>query len=427
MSTAAQSLPSNTIESIEALQAHQARCRRELGYPDPTPDYPVLKLALEEAKKYENDARREGDFYRIGIFKYPAQLEPIRWQRTYNVIKRVNPGVDESPVYLAMLARQAATVELIITNFGLADKKLCDACDRILLGTTAEPSMNSECLPQFDSSWVILCNGLIDFVYQAAKAVVLSWRPKPPDPGATVSLGSTISDVESVLAEDERPLKLLLHNLHSFLFLGQPRPRKYNPPSPIYHPALSQLTNCNERFVIAHEYGHAVFQQLRAVGALDQYSENRSEELDADQFAFVATLNSSSQLDLIAPNCALQGGFFVVQCVEIIRQAVNLVRHCKTGEDKGDGVHPPNSVRKTFLEKLYNNQHLESEGRYNLDLEGALVPAQTLEYLWNRICDLFFHMGELGFELHPIWDNYPISNSGIHIPRSSSTTTSGSN
>lgn len=226
-------------EAIDKLRHDQEEDRVRLGIVPYRTESQVLDLALKHANSYEEESRYQGDFIRIGVFKYPTRLERLRWQRTREVIRRVRPGVDEDPRYLAMLARHAASLELVLSQLhtGSPDSKMLALCDHVLLGTRAQLYADSYSEKEGDRVLVVLSYGFIDFVYQVAKAVVLSWRPLKPRPGTSGGLGASIADIEEVLHSDPRPLELLSKTLHGYMFEGRPRAARYDPPAAEYAPA----------------------------------------------------------------------------------------------------------------------------------------------------------------------------------------------
>ena len=392
--------------AIDALRNHQERCRELLEITPTLTEPEELQLALKYAKQYEARSTRDGDYIRIGCFKYPPRREELRWQRTREVIRRVRPGVDEDPRYLAMLAREAASLEIVISqaHTDSPNPKMLALCNHVLLGTTASLDVNASCEEKAGSAVVLLRYGLIDFFYQAAKSVVLSWRPLEPRPGTSGGLGVSIADIEQVLDKTPHLLELLSETLHAYMFEGRPRVVGYAPPPAEHVPALELLTTFTERFVIAHEYGHALWQELNPNYARPAGISECADEFNADFFALFFTIMSAGALDLVPPNVALQGGFFTLYALEIIRKTLDLIRFGSVQEDKGTETHPPNQQRIEFLKKLYKKQHFENDKKYDLDIEGALIPGTTLDFLWSRIQHQFVEAKQQGKSLHPIWN-----------------------
>lgn len=66
-------------------------------------------------------AVRDGPWYRTGPLKYQAGTEAARWSVTSEIIERVSPGPYEDPTFFELLARQAASLELGLSQS--VDKK----------------------------------------------------------------------------------------------------------------------------------------------------------------------------------------------------------------------------------------------------------------------------------------------------------------
>ena len=167
--------------AIDILRNVQEECRRRLGISAPLKtEQMIVEETLKQAERRQSQSKREGEYLRSGIFKYPLMTEELRWQRTRDVIKRVHPGVDEDPIFLEILARQAASIKIILRQEQISpNPKTSALCDRILLGTTVELKPSALSQPAGDDFLVILSYGLLSFLYQAAKSVVMSWRPVP--------------------------------------------------------------------------------------------------------------------------------------------------------------------------------------------------------------------------------------------------------
>jgi hypothetical protein len=407
-----------TNEGILALRSYQKERRQLLGIDPKRTEKEVLELTLKQARLREEQSIRKGEFVRVGVFRYPAQLEELRWRRTRDVIQRVVPGMDEDPVYLEMLARQAASIEVVLRQEHISspNPKASALLDCVLLGTIPDLSWQAGKVAAGDYSLVVLSNGFISFLYQAAKSVVLSWRPIKAKPGSTYSLSTRPEDIEYVLSRNPDAQEMLYKTLYDWLFKGYPRAVGYDPPPSQYVPALEVLINHSERFVIAHEYGHALLDKLASIEALPRDHASWPKEYRADKFAFFFEVTSASQLDQLPPNVALQGGLFVLSVLDVLRKALDIVRCGDVRKDEGSKSHPPTQERIKFLKELYRQQvgidlkyNVPIEGELgqskaiDLGIEGALIPGNTLNLLWDRIQHRFLEARQKGIKLHRIW------------------------
>lgn len=395
-------------QALTELRRQQEEGWESLGIARPAVREDSLAAALRHADQREKESTERDGFIYSGL-KYPAALERQRWARTRDIIGRVSPGPFEDGRYLEMLARQAASVEMALRG-DLGGKPIgsgADVSGRVLLGTV--PSVRSDAYSRTytDYYFVLVAAGLIDFVYQLAKASVLSWRPKEPASSAAqagraqYSFSSEPADIDFVLAENPHPLTLLARTLDAYIFEGRPRDEGFAPPSQAYLSPLTILTNMNERFILAHEYGHTLIDVLDVEVSDDSAWR---EEFAADILAFRVVIESARALDGLPPPFAIQGSFFVLTALEIIRRTLDIIRHGAVQKDAGSASHPPIIARLENLRRLYL-QHVSSTNDEN-SIRPALAPARTLEYVWERVAKDKTAEWRSGRPPHAIWDSF---------------------
>lgn len=388
-------------EAVNELRKRQEASRLRVGVANPINTSGVLELALQRADRRERNAVHREGFIVDGPFRYPEHTERLRWARTRDIIMRVSPGQDEDPNYLEMIARQAASVEMILRHEHEAEANgsVSAICDHILLGTIPAFEASAYESRYGGSFYVLISSGLIEFAYQLAKAVVLSWKPIPRANGPPVSFSPNLEDIDEVLSRYSYPLELFKRTLTSYLFDGRPRIERHSSPPSHYHPPLSILVNTSERFVIAHEYGHALHEARDVV-----YPEMgpTNEEFSSDIFAFYMLAQSGLVLDKLPPNFSLQGGFFVLTVMNIIKDALDLVRFGEVHANERFSSHPPPSNRIALWKQLYLDQVSSQDD--SLSIRIALFPCRTLESLWVRIREQCFEEWPSSQALHPIWD-----------------------
>lgn len=375
---------------------------------DPSTATP-LERAEERAEIRRANARRDGDFVYDGVFKYAADTEVERWRRTLDLIHRVDPGPNEDGVYLEFLARQAASCEMTIRSMGILEDD--SVLDGVLLGTSGQPRSEA-----FTSSTkrsrtpvIALSAGMVYLMYQAAKAVVLSWRVNPPASGSAISFSSRIEDTRAVLDADDHAVDQLTDTLIAWFTDGVPRPRDSSAPPPEYHPPLTLFANFAERFVIAHEYGHALYDQIGLTpppwlpptvsGAIDK-------ELRADLFATAVIVAGSSAIDRMAPNMTLQGAMLAMKVHEIADDAIGIMTGAEADHDSPAASHPPFEARSRLVFEAYRRM-LDDESDDMLSPEALLVPAETADELWRRGRDRLVAVKASNRPLHAIWTSNP--------------------
>ncbi|MBN1428148.1 MAG: hypothetical protein JXB07_07170 [Anaerolineae bacterium] len=396
--------------ALETIQKRQFKWAQVWSGQSTIADSELCALAL--AEKRETNSHIDGGYiYTPSLFKYPEKSERLRWQHTREIIERSKPGMYENPEYLEIIARQTASIEMILREElgGHPNERTAKLTERVLLATVPEPFVNAqseseEIAAHTDYVLVFLSYGLIQFLYQATKAVVLSWKPKTPPPGMVSCFSSRQEDTEAVLAKDPYPIDLLLGTLRAFFFEGFPRDPASKPPEGGYLLPISMLITLSERFVIAHEYGHALLHHgLGEDIDLHFPPEVKAwdKEFQADAFAFFMVLASANQLDLLPNHMALQGPLFALHAIDVLREAIDVMRSGKIMADQGFDTHPPTKSRIESLKSSYRRFYCQNEDDYQY-IKGALLPSETLLLLWKYVLPRLAALRGSA-KLHPIW------------------------
>jgi len=385
------------------LRKQQRLARERLGVMEPIGVGDALSVALSHADARERGGAIQGDHVISPPFRYALSTEGLRWARTRDILQRAAPGPDEDGRQLEMVARQAASIEIVLRGEcgNTTDPRLQALCDRLLLGTLPALDLGASSRRHGAYYLVLVCAGLIDFTYQLAKATVLSWKPVASQDGR-ISFRGDREDVEAVLAEMPLPLWLLRTTVEHYLFAGISRAPNAPAPPPQYHPPLATLTAFNERFVIAHEIAHTLHEELDIV---HPGLGTRGEEFAADVWALRWAMDSAHLLDGMAPNIAAQGAFFTLTVLDLLHQAIDLARHGEVRPGDRFAGHPPTAQRLATLREAYGD--LVTRADDNLSLRAALFPTQTLSLLWQRLLDDGIAASWRGRHLHSSWQALP--------------------
>jgi hypothetical protein len=244
---------------------------------------------------------------------------------------------------------------------------------------------------------------MVYLMYQAAKAVVLSWKIEPGT-GAAVKASNELRDVISIIDADSRPAGQLADTLLAWLLTGVARPANSIAPSEKYLSPLTLLTNHAERFVIAHEYCHALFDNTpyQSPSWLPEPATDYDKEFRADLFATVVLIHAGELLDRMAPNMVLQGATHAMKIHEIAERAIDLARGGDGNPVWSSTSHPAFSQRAQSVFLAYKELVDISDER--LDLEPAYFVASTLDELWARAGPTIEAQLESGAHIHPIWN-----------------------
>ena len=383
------------------LQQRQAYWASRAGAPA---QGDAVALALQHAAHREESAVRDGSSIQQGPFTYDAGTEAARWSLTREIIQRVSPGPFEDARYFEMLARQAASVELGLSQSGTRTGITPGTFSRVIAGTTGEPRSEANTALAAGVAVIMVSAGMMEFMYQGSKALVLAWKETDPAPGAALSFSGRPEDTEEVLDSDPYPATLLRDTLTAWLFGGRPRASHSKLPPPQRSWPLSLLINGAERFVLGHEYGHALIEQLAvpelAAGGPAQDGSPWASEFAMDAFGAMTVLYSSAYLDRLPPNMALQGAAVAMKVHEIFDSVQAVVSAEHGGEPPA--THPPFDQRLQVIEQVYLRMHPDP-GTAQRDLKGMLVPAQTLGQVWARIRQPVLAALSAGPPLHPVW------------------------
>jgi hypothetical protein len=376
---------------VEAARIGLRAEQRRWAGPDARPEPDALGAALAFVAKRRRQQRVDGDIF-DGWFRYSAQNEEARWDRTEAVIRRVDPGPFEDPRFLEVLARQAASIELLAPG---PDGPPADY--RVLLGTTGEARNHAFSALRHGYVLVLLSAGMIDCMYQMAKCVALAMVDVDRSDRGGVRLSTDPEKVAAHLCADSTAVDLMADNLTAWLYEGTPRSPTSRMPPAMLHGAIQLFISGAERFVIAHEYAHAF---LDLLGEADPVPPHEC-ELRADAVAVRLTRDSSRILDRLPPNIGLQGAVLAMKTNQLADQALSIAQHGKVVPAESL-THPPFATRLSQLEEFYLAQHEDPEDAGD-DLRGMQVPAVLGDLVFETVQPRLEAMFRSGRRLHPIW------------------------
>lgn len=390
-------------------------------------DEPVLDSCLANLNQRRNFQPTDDPevVERNGI-RLDRKLEERRIALAENLIRRVDPGPFEDPVYLALIAYQAASIEMALPD-SIEGKRADPGWSRFLIGTIHSSELNAFA-QRFDShgyTVVALYSALIEFAYQAAKAVVAAQNPTGSSRSqAFVTTNASADHVAAQLERNQEPVERLYRTLEAYFFNGYPRAFA-GEIVPVEHVLpLTHLIGMAERWIIAHEYGHGL------AATVDWTREpavnpGRAEEFFADNNATILTAMSAVKLDGIPPEFALIGGTFALACLEIFQRGLSVVCCGKESSNASDADHPPNKVRaQNILDNFDRFFDLSAGGKsHGIDLRLVLEPHRdgidneasrvrsrivfqypnTLLAIWGQVRPRLMKDFENGRILNPMW------------------------
>jgi len=358
------------------------------------------------------------ELVRRGCYKYSRIQEDQRILHAEELIRRVRPGPFEDANYFALLAYQAASIEMTIP---WVNKNIFRS---YLLGTLHAPFVNAFARIQKSSgaTTVIVHSGMIDFIYQAAKAVVEALNPQLVNDGKAAARAQTdLNVIKQGLIKNSAPSDRLYKTLESYFFIGYPRAFAEEKVRDEHGIILGVIVPLSERWIIAHEYGHELTKNFDFSKAPNNPS--WAKEFSADTNATIATVLSAAQLDVLPPEFPLSAGSFVLACIEILERALSLLT---TGQDSvrhESQSHPPNEVRASqIVTQFYHFFDFKYRDTGGFDLDFGFrseVPeneelgkelkdkthffSRVLMAIWESVREQLLNQFKLNRQLHRMW------------------------
>lgn len=370
--------PEGLVSARALLRQRQAEHPTPVGLAQSQPREAALSSTLTYLNRRRNfePTGVPGRVTRDGLL-FDRNIEERRIALAEDLVRRTDPGPFEDPNYFALLAYQAASIELALPD-AIDGRKIEWGWEKFLLGTIHAPQVNaySETFSSADNyTIVVLFSALVEFAYQAAKAVIAALHPvQSTAPGTSVMTEANDQHIADELSHNKEPIERLYRTLEEYYFItGYPR-RFYNesPPAQQVIP-LTLLIDMAERWIIAHEYGHGVAAQLGFAERAAPAAVNKdwAEEYFADQHGMILTALSAKRLDHVGPGFSLAGPVFALACLEVLRRSLSVVRHGTVLPDSGGGDHPPNQMRiKNILNAFDFFFDVDDEGSAQLALRG---------------------------------------------------------
>ncbi|MGE3154915.1 MAG: hypothetical protein AB7G48_13735 [Nitrospiraceae bacterium] len=380
--------------------------------------------ALEELTRFT--PTEVPDLVRRGVFRYKRECEAARIARAQAIIRRVAPGPFEDPIYFATLAYQAASVEMACELLSQKPTSL-DYFSKFLLGTLPLSEVNAFATKITKNSYtiVILHTALIDFIYQAAKAIVEALNPsRSVDGRSAVNAVFDLDVIRSRLDSDRRPAERLYRTLEAYFFAGYPRASAGEMIPEEHYPPLSLIVAMAERWVIGHEYGHGLAPWFERVHVPATVNVDWAEEYFSDSIATIATVYSAAKLDSLPPEFPLGGAIFALACFDLLQKGFHILLNGEeTRSDPERGTHPEpsdraveviNCFRQYFDVNYYPNGEFdltftlreEVPKTHNFSSEHskrAYAYTSLLQTLWRPVRERLLDEFHNNRPLHPLW------------------------
>jgi hypothetical protein len=358
------------------------------------------------------------------------------------IIDRIQPGKYEDGRYIALIAKEAARIELGLL-FDMDTLNLLGevrpALDRIIFGTVANPK--SEPLTSKFGKHVIITipSAVVYLLYGMAKSVASVWSG-PTKARAGWSRSAQLrelaaGDMAAAVHADPAASQVVEQLFSSWFFDGSARAHPSPPPEWDSMGKTAELVSCAERFVLAHEYGHALADEfgMKFPWLIDRAPKDSIDrEHRADFVGTVLLAMSGTQVsDFDALTC-VQGAVLALKTHEIMSDAIHLARGgggnlVWSSEDYPSFSDRLEQVIHTFhgytdyqdttrgIRAALNRERglapptetpLSKYRESDPDFYTAILtlPAHTAGLLWNEVRPRLEKQLQSGRRLHPIWD-----------------------
>ena len=286
---------------------------------------------------------------RRGLWKFEQEIEDHRIDLAEQIIHRIEPGACEDPQYLALMAYQAASIEMSMKQLTGRDD---GPWSKVFLGTIHSPDVNAfaKVYKAHDYAVVTIYSALVDFIYQSARAIFAASDTEHFANGLSdIRVNLNAESINERIQRDPKPAQMLYQTLAAYFFDGYPRAHFDENVKEENVPPLSMLIALAERFVIAHEYGHK-FAKNTPVDSSRVSNPEWAEEFYADRNGMFMTVMSGSILDAITPEVSLSGPIFSLACADIISRAFHILVSGQDVPDQGSDDHPPATTRAQQIE-----------------------------------------------------------------------------
>jgi hypothetical protein len=315
-------------------------------------------------------------------FAYPEASERRRFLRSEAIAQRVRSGPFESLYYFAMLARQAATIEMSIEDALWAlQPKAKSYSPTILPGTL--PLSLSRSIPMTscdkDSAVLLLNAAFMDLCYQIIKLCVGSWQIATPSNAPRVGFGTGAAQTRRRIKNSPEIVEAFINWLRGYCSLGYLEGESRLPSMQEQLP-VQLLTSYAERFTLAH--GYAV------LGQLDFQQPGRPQEsrpaLFCDARAAETVLTTAANFDEVDPTISLQGCLIAINTDDVVRRALACFRN--DGSYLIPEVAPPREQRIEIARQIHLKVMRASgvaESEAHVACAAACEAADTAMLLWE--------------------------------------------
>lgn len=382
--------------------ARSLLARRQARYAPgrPPSSTPARVVAQEAAERREAETEElPSGWLRNGKLLYEPHCERRRLAETKRIIDRVAPGPHEDGVVFERLAREAASVEWFL--YAKMGKEAFAARRRIIFGTTSRPGSHAGTTAFQGVSLIGFSAGLLGLVDVLATAVT-SAAPYDRHEGNYHVFLTGEQAVRDYLSATPEISQMIAEFFRTWLVDGVIMKPDYGLIAEGATGGYSLLRASAERFVVAHEYCHALADKM-AIWPLADSSiyggDGRVREIRADLFATRALVESFPELDGTSAVVALRGGTLAMKAHELLDDALSMIRGTQAVPAPADYLSFRD--RSAMLQEAFRSFCIDPNDSRD-DPEGIATPAMTADLVWRLSTD-GLRAALTPSSLHPMW------------------------
>ena len=394
-------------EAINGLHWIQAQAAAKSGHAENS--RAAAQIKATEAK-FRSDRSLKGDKVRLGWMVYRPEWVAAWDSRADRIWARLLPGPYESPGIINVLVRQAAVVEHALQG-GLSSfssqLNTSRFTERVLLGTLARGDVEAFAANTAikDYPIILVHNGLPGLFFMVARAMTAAWPAESPPAGRTVAFNTTEERVRDRLSKSSVAMSTLAGTLLAYLYSGDPWRTSLSYIEPERTMPLGVLLTMAERWVLAHEYAHVLF-DLDGPNPSTQRGRHDM-ELRADAVATNIVLASAAELDSVDPATALAGIALALRSFRLIDEAFGIATTGQPRQDSPTDTHPSviDRLRNVYAITLSSIERAgapEHKKRKIMSFSDEIW--RTVDLIGERVFPTILATHQSGWKLHPIWD-----------------------
>jgi hypothetical protein len=315
---------------------------------------------------------------------------------------RGSPGPLLDGRALEGVAREAAAVELYLEEVVAQEyaTDIDEALRRTLLGTTARPTSHAGTIKIGGAVVISLSSGMLSLLDALTIGTMTAHPPAHVHEDGFYRTMLTDADVREHLDACPEAVDVVVDFFLSWLRDGK-TPEADHSLVREEHSGLAKLARGHaHRFVVAHEYCHALVDKLKLAPWGDDATagDAYAAEIRADMFALRVLGRSSTTLDNVPANVGMMGAVLAMKSHELLDQALATV---STSGVALPVAHPPFSVRARMCVESYR-WFVQDTSDPLQRADGLIVLARIADHIWERA---FPRIKELlsSTTLHPIW------------------------